>query len=199
MPPMADATFVSRGCLRNYRSIGACDVRLGPLTFLVGPNGSGKSNFLDAIRFVSESLANTLDHAIRDRGGIDEVRRRSGGHPNNFAMRLELRLGNHFAQYGFEIRARPNGAWDVKREDCMLQSIEGKFFFATKDGKVVEHSANLGQLPASSPDRLFLVNASGLPALRPLYDALTRMGFYNLNPEEIRELQAPDPGHLLRR
>jgi len=52
-------------------------------------------------------------------------------------------------------------------------------------------------MPAASMDRLYLVNASGLPQFRPVYDALSRMGFYNLNPDEIRELQSPDPGDLL--
>jgi predicted ATPase len=41
------------------------------------------------------------------------------------------------------------------------------------------------------------VNVSGIPAFRPLYDALHHMGFYNLNPDAIRELQPPDPGDIL--
>jgi hypothetical protein len=41
---------------------------------------------------------------------------------------------------------------------------------------------------------LYLVNASGVREFRPLYDALSAMGFYNLNPEAIRDLQPPDPG-----
>ena len=41
------------------------------------------------------------------------------------------------------------------------------------------------------------MNASGLPKFRPLYDALSTMGFYNLNPGRIRELQSPDPGSVL--
>ena len=41
-----DPTFISRVKLRNYKSIAACDVWLGPLTFLVGPNGAGRSSFL---------------------------------------------------------------------------------------------------------------------------------------------------------
>ncbi len=67
---MADSTFLTLVRLKNYKSIGACDVELGPLTFLIGPNGSGKSNFLDALRFVADGLRNSLDHALRDRGGI---------------------------------------------------------------------------------------------------------------------------------
>jgi predicted ATPase len=34
---------------------------------------------------------------------------------------------------------------------------------------------------------------------RPLFDALSRMGFYNLNPDVIRDLQPPDTGEVLRR
>jgi len=30
-----------------------------------------------------------LEHAIRERGGISEVRRRSFGHPTHFGIRLE--------------------------------------------------------------------------------------------------------------
>lgn len=46
--------------------------------FLVGPNGSGKSSFLDSVKFVADSLSTSLDHALRERGTIKEVRRRSG-------------------------------------------------------------------------------------------------------------------------
>ena len=86
---MSEPTFLRRVVLKNYKSIAACDIVLGPLTFLVGPNGSGKSNFLDALRLVADSLRTSLDHALRERGGIKEVRRRSGGHPTHFGMRLE--------------------------------------------------------------------------------------------------------------
>ena len=63
-------TFLTRVILKNYKSIAACDVRFGPLSFLLGPNGAGKSNFLDALRFVTDSLRTSLEHAIRDRGGF---------------------------------------------------------------------------------------------------------------------------------
>lgn len=55
--------------LRQYRSIKGCDVRLGSLTVLIGPNGSGKSNFVDSLRFVAQALDESLDHALRERGG----------------------------------------------------------------------------------------------------------------------------------
>ncbi len=71
--PGSRAPFLTRVMLRNYRSIEACDVELGPLTFLVGQNGSGKSNFLDALRLITDALRTSLDHALRDRGGVHEV------------------------------------------------------------------------------------------------------------------------------
>ena len=89
---MKDSTFITRVALKNYKSIAACDVELGPLMFLVGPNGAGKSNFLDSLRFVADALDSSLDHAIRDRGGIDNVHCRSGGHPNHFSIHLDFTL-----------------------------------------------------------------------------------------------------------
>jgi predicted ATPase len=59
--------------------------------------------------------------------------------------------------------------------------------------------STLSPSPAAASDRLYLVNVSGVTAFRPIYDALSGMGFYNLNPEEIRDLQPPDPGELLNR
>jgi predicted ATPase len=44
-----------------------------------------------------------------------------------------------------------------------------------------------------------LVAASGLPEFRPVFDALSGIEIYNLNPREIAAMQKPDPGDLLRR
>lgn len=81
---------IRRVTIRNYKSIAACQIELARLMFLVGPNGSGKSNFFDALRFVADALRSSLDHALRDRGTIKEVRRRSGEHPNHFALRFDF-------------------------------------------------------------------------------------------------------------
>lgn len=192
--------FLSRVKLKNYKSIAACDVALGPLTFLVGPNGSGKSNFFDALRFVTDSLRTSLDHALRERGGIKEVRRRSSGHPTHFGIRLEFELPTRQrGHYSFSVSARPQGGYDVGGEECVLSGPEAlapPTFFRVSEGRV-ETSSPVA--PASASDRLYLVNASGLPEFRAVYEALSRMGFYNLNPDRIRDLQQPDAGELLAR
>ena len=198
---MNDSTFITRVVLKNYKSIAACDVRLRPLTFLVGPNGAGKSNFLDALRFVADALNSSLDHAIRDRGGIKEVRRRSSGHPNRFSIRLDFTLPEGAAgHYAFRISARPRGGYEVQREECVLQSAEPRTqreYFHVHNGNVTKTSVEAA--PAATTDRLYLVNASGLKEFLPVYEALSQMGFYSLNPDRIRDLQAPDPGDLLIR
>jgi predicted ATPase len=200
MAVLTDVRLLTRVILRNYKSIAGCDVRPAKLSFLVGPNGSGKSNFLDALRFVADALRFSLDHSLRDRGGISEVRRRSGGHPNHFGIRLEFQLPDRAGSYSFEVGAKSRGGYSVQREECTVEPETAPLrreHYRVEDGRVVASTAK--PEPPAASDRLYLVNVSGLPAFRPVYDALAGMGFYSLNPEEIRELQPPDPGELLKR
>lgn len=197
-----DTAAVTRVRIQNFKSIKACDVALGPLSILVGPNGSGKSNFLDALRFTADALSTTLDLALRDRGGINEVRRRSGGHPNNFAVRLDLRLrSGTAASYAFKVGSVSGGGFRVTDEECLVRSDridEPDASFRVRGGAVRTVGIE-ERLPAAVDDRLFLVSASNVAVFRPVFDALTAMGFYNLNPSAIRQPQQPDAGVLLRR
>ena len=189
--------FLQRVKLKNYKSIAACDVQLGPLTFLVGPNGSGKSNFLDALHFVRDALVGSLDNALNERGGLNEVRRRSSGHPTHFGVRLEFQLASGQAgYYAFNVGARPAGGYEVQREECALGGLGQGPYFCVEAGQVVQCSEST--FPAITADRLALVSGSGLSAFRPVFDALVAMGFYNLNPKVIRELQKPQDGRLLK-
>lgn len=192
--PRKRVPFLTRVQLRNYRSIAACNVELGPLTFLVGPNGSGKSNFLDALRLITDALRTSLDHALRDRGGVHEVRRRSSGHPTHFGIRIEFQLPDgEWGHFSFEVGARSHGDYAVQKEECKV----GKARYLVREGDVVIKPTPIA--PPGSDDRLYLVNAAGLPEFRPVFDVLSNMGFYNLNPDKIRALQAPDKGELLAR
>jgi len=197
---MNSSVFINKVELSNYKSIKSCSVSLGELTFLVGQNGAGKSNFLDALRLVSDSLNSPLEHALRERGGINEVRRRSSGHPTHFTIKLHWQLPNGTnGIYGFKVGAQPKGGFEIQSEICQVCGIDQAqpWFYKVEGGKVLDSSLSVA--PPVSTDRLYLVAAAGLPEFRPLYDALTHMGFYNLNPDVIREPQAPDPGEVLKR
>jgi predicted ATPase len=191
--------FLRRVDLQNYKSIARCSVKLQALNFLVGQNGAGKSNFLDALRFTADSLNTSVDHALRDRGGIDEVRRRSAGHPTNFGVRLDWSLpSGDWGFYSFLIGAKPQGAFEIQREMCVVNFFDQALqpaSYEIRSGQIKQCS--LKSPPAAASDRLFLVAVSGQPEFRPLYDALLWLGLYNFNLDVIRELQSPDLGEVL--
>ncbi|MHB1274088.1 MAG: AAA family ATPase [Rhodanobacter sp.] len=194
---MSDPIFIRRVVLRNYKSIGYCDVHLQSLTYLVGQNGAGKSNFLDALHFVRDALASSLDSAMNERGGLNDVRRRSSGHPTNFGIRLDFTLRDgRPGSYAFNIGAMAGGGYEVQNEECVLSGIGKGPFFRIAKGHLRDSSE--ATFPAVTADRLALVAASGLTVFRPVFDALTAMGFYNLNPKLMRELQKPQDGRLLK-
>ena len=133
---------------------------------LVGPNGSGKSNFLDALRFIADSLRFSIDHALRDRGGINEVRRRSGGHPTHFGIRVQFNLEDSWGYYAFRVGAKAGGGYEVQEEECfVLQGGSAAHYYNVKNGRVAR--STLSPPPAAAADRLYLVNVSGVDAFRP--------------------------------
>ncbi len=195
----ADRRLLTRVALLNYKSIAACDVAPANLCFLVGPNGSGKSNFLDALCFVRDSLRHSIDHALRDRGGINDVRRRSGGHPTHFGIRVEVDLEESYGHYAFTVGAKRPGGYEVQREECLVVPRDGgdSDHYRVEKGEVRKSSLLIG--PVAASDRLYLVNVSGHESFRRVYEALSTLGFYSLNSQEIRQPQPPDPGDLLNR
>jgi predicted ATPase len=189
--------------VRNYKSLAQVDVTLERLTVLIGPNGSGKSNFIDALAFVQECLAESIELAFKNRGGIGAVRRRSGGHPTHVGVRLVIDLGQaSAAEYAFEIAAKPRERFSVSRERCtvwpspLMEQPEGHTFEICNG----EFSTPIpGIRPKVSKDRLALFAASATEEFRPVYDFLTSMRFYSIAPPQLRELQEPDPGDFLKR
>ena len=198
---MSVPPFIHRVKLRNYRSIASCDVELGPLAILVGPNGSGKSNFLDALSFTLWALERTPDHALRARGGINEVMRRSAIQPDRFSIDLHFLLndGTQRGRYCFEIAIQDSGSFTVSREICEVAPVDGNgspVSFVSESGKITRTNVD-AKLPRVSAGRLFLVSASNIDAFRPVYDALTSMRFYQFDLDVIRRLQAPEFDDLL--
>ncbi len=194
---MTSPVFLTRVVLRNYKSIGACDVRLGPLTYLVGANGSGKSNFLDALHLVRDALSGSLDNALNERGGLMEVRRRSSGHPTNFGIRLEFVLPDgQSGYYAFNVGALAGRGYEVQTEKCVIGGKGKGPSFHVERGVLKNSSESI--FPAVTPDRLALVSVSGMTVFRPVFDALTGMGFYNLNPKLMRDPQKPQDGRMLK-
>lgn len=192
---------LTRVRLKHYRSIANADMRLGNVLFLVGPNGSGKSNVLDALRLLSEALQTSLDQALRSRGGVGEVRRRSTGHPHRFGIDLEFRGPGYSGSYGFRVGAGQEGGFKITRETCRVQTTgEGQHhygYFQIIEGKLKGHSEPV--MPPPSEKRLYLVSAAGIGIFESVFEGLSGMNVFSLNPDAMRAPQAPDSGEFLRR
>ncbi len=194
-----DTRAITRLALVQYKSIEKCEIDLAPLTVLVGRNGVGKSNIIDALRFVADALRNTLDYAVRERGGIDQVRRRMSSKPTRPGIRLDLQLpGGATARYSFLIADVKGRSFRVEQEACDLFDGTGAWTggFQVTRGEVNKWKS-MSPAPAVVEDRLLLVAASGIPEFRPVFDVLTRMAFHNLNPEVMKYPQRPGGGDLL--
>jgi predicted ATPase len=185
--------------IRNYKSIAQVSVNLETFTVFVGPNGSGKSNFIDALAFVQECLSESIELAFKNRGGIAAVRRSSTGHPTHIGIRLALNLSDElFADYAFEIAAKPKEKFSVARERCVVHKFMGQSHsFEIENGKFTTEIP--GIRPKMAADRLALFAASATDEFRPVYDFLTSMRFYSIVPVRLRELQEPDAGDFLKR
>lgn len=169
---------------------------------LVGPNGSGKSNFLDALRLTSQGLSENLDNALRERGGVNEVRRRSRGHPTSFTVEVTFRSNGYSGCYRYKIGAAKGGEYRVTHEDCEVHATSHSaevHYFHVRDGQLVRHSEQQQVMPRVADDRLYLVSMSGHEAFRPVFDGLTAVNVYSLNPDAMRHPQQPDAGDLLKR
>lgn len=213
VPDRTKQFTVDRLKLRHYRSIAGCNIELGPLTILVGPNGAGKSNVLDSLRLVSQALDENLDNALRERGGISEVRRRSRGHPTHFGISVEFSSADLYGTYAFQVAAVSGGDFRVSREECRvwwpLESdqpmdfgghplrVHSEKFYTVREGQLTASSEPL--LSKVSDDRLYLVAVSGIEAFRFVYEGLANINIYNVNPDAMRHLQKPEAGDLLRR
>ncbi len=190
--------FLECASIKNYKSIEACSVRLKPLTILIGPNGAGKSNFLDALRFVADSMQGPLDGVLRERFGINEVRRKTHGHPTNLGIRLDFRLPKDVrGKFAFEIAAGKGGAFVIQREECVVHLRSQSMSYLVEKGRL--RNGPSAALPKPPDDRFFLPIVSFLPGFREVFRALSGMGFYNLNPGEMKKMQTPDAGELLNR
>ena len=144
------------------------------MTFFVGPNGSGKTSFIDALFFVKDSLRHSPEKAAKDRHGIYSFLHSPVRLPcvSRFAFDLSS-IDGFSGFYSVEIETQSSGTIIVTKEECRVSNPDG-----TQHSYAVEHGEVNGTatvFPAVSTDRLYLVNASGLPEFRPIYDFLSEM------------------------
>jgi hypothetical protein len=172
--------FITRLALRNYRSIGACDCSLGPLTFVVGPNGAGKASLLDGLRFVRDALRDSVRDAVERRGGFPVLRTSPSGRPGPVGVQVDLTLPL-IAQgrYAFLLEGRRNGTVEVGREECTVCLRGGALHsYRVRWGEVVRTDHSSATVPR---DRLYLGEAAASGPFQAVHAALAGMHFPERN------------------
>ena len=156
---------------------------------------------MDSLRLLSQALNENLDNALRERGGATEVRRKSTGHPTHFGIHLNFEADDFEGEFRFQVAAVRGGGFRVSHEGCRVQPLalgSTETSYEIRDGEVTAASPGL-LIPRLRDDRLALASMSGQDAFRPLFDGLTGINVFNLNPDAMRQLQKPDTGELMKR
>jgi predicted ATPase len=193
--------------ISNFKSLADVRVDLDPFTVFVGANGSGKSNFIDALAFVQECLADSVEGALNRRGGWAHVMNRAKditSGPTFPGIRFDLTIElppDVTAEYAFEIDthvedlSRP---FSIAYESCVLEdSGGGKSEFLVERGQF--RTSVPGIQLHTSADNLALRLVSGAEEFEPLWNFLYLMKFYAIDPAKLRDLQSPDAGLFLKR
>ncbi len=85
--------IVSRILVKNWRNFQAVEVELRERQFIVGANASGKSNLLDVFRFlrgIAKSEGGGFQKAVKDRGGVSQMRSLTARGDPGIAMEVHL-------------------------------------------------------------------------------------------------------------
>lgn len=191
--------FLTRVRIENFRSIAACDVRLGPLTVLAGPNAAGKSNFLDALRFVRDALSTPPGQALEPRGGLEEILHRSpaGTQADFFRIRLDvtvparepdreqgLERGALDASYLLEVGADPDPGGDgrpgIRCEELLLPDRPALFALPESERQFRSDDWRDDLLLSKVPRR----NREAYAVARGLHS----MRFYELHTPVLRDI-----------
>lgn len=205
--------MITRVYAKNYRSLAEIDVRLNKLTVLVGPNSSGKSNFLDVLRFISDSLRKGLQSAIDDeRQGIKAIRRWAPSRPYDIEIeidiednvklrRLKRKGSDEFKEvplkgkYRLEIKSAKSIEFDgfttyhVKRERCEVEYSPRRAIYELVNGKFTKKPKGIEIEPTNTG--LILPLIGSVPPFSHIYRPLSRMFFYNIYPNIIRSPREP--------
>jgi predicted ATPase len=180
--------------LNNFLSYKHARIDFGDLVALVGPNASGKSNAVAALKLLRDIPTHGLPTAIARRGGFDQLRHRSAGHPNNPSLKLTFSIGsNPDSSYELALAAVAGKRYRVKHERATVRTSEGMYWAFESDGtKVTSSSSAEGKDSAISPV------APGASALSTgnlaafiIYQTLQKLQTVEVNPARIGEFQVP--------
>lgn len=193
-------TFLSLE-LSNFLSYKKARINFGDFVALVGTNSSGKSNAVSAIKLLREISYHGLPTAVAKRGGFDQLRHRSAGHPYNPGIRLRFQLGDATpSSYELSFNAIKGKKYEVKRESATVHVNDGSYSFTRRgedlswverDGDRVFESSSLDR-EFKVPSDQSVISQSGLSiAGRYVASVLQATQHLEINPSVVGDLQDP--------
>lgn len=207
--------------LKGFRSVPSGRIDFDNPTFLVGRNGSGKSNIADAFAFLAEAMTSPLQEVFDRRGGLTNVlhKRPDKDSPQSLAIAVECdprellrnKVANFeeiaadsrssvSARYAFEVKPLPEYRFEIVREQCVVTTGQGNTRWLDRTGKrfranVEPFNGKAVQMMAEESLAItFLASA-----FSEVFQILSRMRVYSIEPSRLREMQDPDSGANLRR
>lgn len=192
--------MLKRLFLRGFRSFPAAVAEFDNPTFLVGQNGAGKSNLADAFAFLSEAMTSPLSTVFSQRVGYAAVssRRAQTRRPLNLGMRAEiadLNEGTSAAHYAFELQYY-NSDIQIKRERCVISLRDGSDVWFDRNANKL--SSNVDSLhPPLETNALAMPMVGGDSRFWPVWDFLSKMRIYRIDPAVLRGMQNIDNGSRL--
>ncbi len=189
--------------LTNFLSYRSSVLEFGDLVAIVGPNASGKSNAVAAIKLLREIPFHGLPTAIARRGGFDQLRHRSSGHPYDPAIRIDFRLleDERESYYELQLGAVAGKRYEVKRERAVVHVHGGKFTFEHKGSRLQFREEGDGGQDYSSeqldrpfrvpPGQSVVATGGATYGAYVVAEVLQSMQTVEINPVRVGELQEP--------
>jgi len=163
--------------VRNFRSLAAVDVELGPLNVLVGPNGAGKSNLLEVIGFLGDLARLDLAPAIDRHGGWEALRFRGLGKQASPQIHIAVeaqvtRFSSKQARDRYDLSFEVAQDGIFRTEEFQFKRLQGRGRRITIAGDTftVDDSTGPGPPRGKHEKRALSEHSSGLATLQRLGD-----------------------------
>jgi AAA domain, putative AbiEii toxin, Type IV TA system/AAA ATPase domain len=189
--------MLKRVHIRNFKSLGDVTVDLGPVAVLIGRSGTGKTNFVEALRFLRDTLiAHDPTGALR--GDWQRVYCATPAKPGDVLCEVSFSVpgiqGDYEYHFRYDRQQHPNALLFQLAEEKLV--LGGKLLFHQQGGRWVSPPAVLNPPP---PGGLRLGTITGVQNIIVAYIALTDgLGCYDFPGTVLTNPQPQTPGSQTR-